>query len=337
MRIQERGIILDNMTTYESSSYSLSSVMFSYISAQMPRPSPQRVEHSNPAFRQEQHRVSHPILQLYRTTFSSAFGATSVSNYRGISLPSTAFQSRLCGCRCGPSFYSPFHICTWRYTRRLWYLATDGVGGRFSGCTKRVLGAIFWWKRSNLNLSSVSPTATVYRHTSDASPVLDMSASVAFSCRNTSACVMKCLSERICFKASPFPMLNTREVVSPPRMAWANNILRQTARPSTLCTYLMFQHRGLFFVPDLTSGLKKTSQESPLTWKHRSTSRSVSSPTRVVSQDIADCTVVTTIRTYASPLAWRVSHPTCSKLLPSCLASWWIAACCPCWIIGILF
>ena len=39
----------------------------------------------------------------------------------------------------------------------------------------------------------------------------------------------------------------------------------QTARPSTLCTYLMFQHRGLFFVPDLMSGLKKTSQESSLT------------------------------------------------------------------------
>ena len=88
-------------------------------------------------------------------------------------------------------------------------------------------------------------------------------------------------------------MLNTREVGSQPSMAWANNIiLLQTARPSTLCAYLMFQHRGLFFVPDLTSGLKKTSQEASLTWKYRSTARSVSSPTRVVSQDIAYCTVV---------------------------------------------
>ena len=46
-------------------------------------------------------------------------------------------------------------------------------------------------------MSSVSPTASVYRHTGAASPALDLSASVAFSCRKTSACVMKCLSERI--------------------------------------------------------------------------------------------------------------------------------------------
>ena len=129
-----------------------------------------------------------------------------------------------------------------------------------------------------------SPTAPVYRHTSAASPALDKSASVAFSYRKTSACIMKCLSERICFRASPFPMPNTRKVVSQPRMARANNILLQTSRPSTLWTYLMFQHRGLIFVPGLTSGMKKTSQESSLTWKHRSTSRSVSSPARVVSQ-----------------------------------------------------
>ena len=51
-------------------------------------------------------------------------------------------------------------------------------------------------------------------------------------------------------------------------------------------------------------------------WKHRSTSRSVASPTKVVSQDIADCTVVSTIRTSASTLTWRVSHSTCSKRWP---------------------
>ena len=178
-----------------------------------------------PALRQEQRRVSHPILQLHRTTYSNAFGATSISHYMGTSLPFSVFHPKFCGCRCGPSLDSPFHICTWRYTRRLWYLAADDVGGRFSGCTNRVLVANFWCMRSNLNLSSVSPTAPVYRHTSDASPELDLSASVAFSCGKTSACVMKCLSERICFRASPFPMLNTREVASQPRMAWANNII----------------------------------------------------------------------------------------------------------------
>ena len=188
---------------------------------------------------------------------------------------------------------------------------------KVSGCTKRVLVATFWWKRCNPKLSSVSPTAPVYRHTSAASPALDMSESVAFSCRKISAFVMKWLSERMCLRASPFPMMNTREVVSQPMMAWANNRWLKTARSSILCTYLMFQHRGLFFVPDLISGLKKTSQESSLTWKHRSTSRSVSSPTNVVLQDNADCTVISTIRTSVSPLVWRVWHPTCSKLWPA--------------------
>ena len=100
------------MTTYVSSLYSLSSVMFSYILAQIHRHSPQPVEHSNPTLRQDDRRVSHPILQLHRITFSSGFGATSMSHCMGTSLPSTAFQPRVCGCRCGPSLDSPFHICT---------------------------------------------------------------------------------------------------------------------------------------------------------------------------------------------------------------------------------
>ena len=79
-------------------------------------------------------------------------------------------------------------------------------------------------------------------------------------CRKIPACVMKWLSERMCFRASLFPMLSTQEIVSEPRMACSNNILLQTARPSTLCTVLMFQHHGPLFVPDEISGLKKTSQ-----------------------------------------------------------------------------
>ena len=61
------------MTTYASSSYSLTSVMISYILAQMPRHSPQPVQQSKPAMRQEHHRVSHHILQLHRTTFQQRF------------------------------------------------------------------------------------------------------------------------------------------------------------------------------------------------------------------------------------------------------------------------
>ena len=60
-------------------------------------------------------------------------------------------------------------------------------------------------------------------------------------------------------------MLNIREVVSQPRMAYSNDIVLQTARPSTLCTFLMFQYHGPFFVPDQISGLKNTSQYSSLT------------------------------------------------------------------------
>ena len=79
-------------------------------------------------------------------------------------------------------------------------------------------------------------------------------------CRKIPACVMKWLSERMCFRASLFPMLSTREIVSQPRMACSNNILLQTARPSTLCTVFMFQHHGPLFVPDEIPGLKKISQ-----------------------------------------------------------------------------
>ena len=81
--------------------------MFSYILAQMPRHSPHPVEQFNPALRQEQHRMSHPIFQLHRTTFSNAFGATSMSHCAGTSLLYTAFQSRFYGCRCGPNLDSP--------------------------------------------------------------------------------------------------------------------------------------------------------------------------------------------------------------------------------------
>ena len=64
---------------------------------------------------------------------------------------------------------------------------------------------------------------------------------------------MKWLSERMCFRASLFPMLSTQEIVSQPRIACSNNILLQTACPSTLCTVLMFQYHGPLFVPDENS------------------------------------------------------------------------------------
>ena len=55
--------------TYVSSSYSLSSVMLSYILAHTHRRCPQPVEHSNPALQQEQRRVSYPILHLIKSHY----------------------------------------------------------------------------------------------------------------------------------------------------------------------------------------------------------------------------------------------------------------------------
>ena len=134
------------MTTYVSSSYSLSSVMFSYILAQMPRNSPQPVEHSNPALGQEQRRASHPILQLHRTTFRSAFGATSMSHCMDTSLSSTAFQPRFCGCRCGLSLDSPS------------IFAAEGTHGGYGTWQLMMSGEgfpaeqnVYWWLPSDEN------------------------------------------------------------------------------------------------------------------------------------------------------------------------------------------
>ena len=77
-----KSYCINKMTIYVSSSYSLSSVMFSFILAQMHRHCPHPVEQSNPVLLQKQRRVSHPILQLHRTNFSSAFWATSMSHCR---------------------------------------------------------------------------------------------------------------------------------------------------------------------------------------------------------------------------------------------------------------
>ena len=60
------------MPTYVSSSYSLSSVMFSYILAHMSRHYPQSVEQPNPALRQEQRRVSHIQSYSYTALHSAA-------------------------------------------------------------------------------------------------------------------------------------------------------------------------------------------------------------------------------------------------------------------------
>ena len=149
------------------------------------------------------------------------------------------------------------------------YLAADDVGGRFSGCTKRVLVATLWWKRCNLNLSSVSPKAFVYRHSSAASPALDNVSDCSILLQEDFSLRYEVVVRTNVFKSDRvlFPWWIPEKLYHSRGWHEQTTVL-QTARPSTLCTYLMFQHRGLFFVPDLISGLKKTSQESSLTWKH---------------------------------------------------------------------
>ena len=98
------------------------------------------LEHSNPALRQEQRKVSHPILRLHRTTFSSAFVATSMSHCMGSSLPSDSVDADMDQALI-PLPY--LHLKVHTEAMVLHYLAADDVGGRFSGCTKRVLVATF--------------------------------------------------------------------------------------------------------------------------------------------------------------------------------------------------
>ena len=198
--MHERSIILHNMTTYVSSS--LSSVMLSYILAQMPRHSPQPVEQSNPALRQEQRRVSLPILQFHRTIFSSAFVETSLSRAAvyPLLLSSQDFvDADVDQALIPPSIFAPGGKHGGYGT---WQLMTLEEG--FQAARN-----VYWWLPSDEILSSVSPTAPVYMHISAASPALDMSEGVAFSCRKISARVMNWLSERMCLRASPIPMLNT--------------------------------------------------------------------------------------------------------------------------------
>ena len=101
----------------------------------------------------------------------------------------------------------------------------------------------------------------MYRHARAASPGLDISEGVACSCRKIPACFVKCMVVKMCLIASSLRVLNTGKVIEP-WIAFTNNIVLQTVRPNTLCTNLMFQHRGFIFVPDLISSSKSNLQES---------------------------------------------------------------------------
>ena len=83
------------MTTYVSSSYSLSSIMFSYILAQMHRHCPHPVEQSNPVLL---HAETAQSVTSHLTATSHYFQQRFLSNIhvtlhgQDSSLPSTAFQ-----------------------------------------------------------------------------------------------------------------------------------------------------------------------------------------------------------------------------------------------------
>ena len=126
------------MTTYVSSLYSLSSDMFSNILAQMHRHSPKLVEQSNPALRQEHRIVSHPILQLHRTTFSNAFGTTSMLSF---------FIARQ------QLWTKPWSSLPYLHLK----VNTEAMVLDSWWCRRTVFKlATFWWKRCNLSLPCAS-------------------------------------------------------------------------------------------------------------------------------------------------------------------------------------
>ena len=126
------------MTTYVSSSYSLSSVVFSYILAQMPRHAPQPVEQSNPALRQEQRRVSHPILQ-YIALLSAALleqhpcHIARAAVYPLLLSSQDSVDADVDQALISPSTFAPVGK----------HGGMDDVGGRFSSCTTRLPVATF--------------------------------------------------------------------------------------------------------------------------------------------------------------------------------------------------
>ena len=252
---------INKMTTYVSSSYSLSSIMFSYVLAQMHRHCPHPVEQSNPVLLQKQRRVSHPILQLHRTTFSSAFWATSMSHYRArtVVYPLLLSSQYNLWMQMWNKPWFPFPYLHLKVNVEAmvvdswwWQLVASEEG--FQAAQN-----VYWWLPTGER--SATSVYLVCHPLQLCTGILGLLLlRLICHCRTIPACVMKWLSERMCFRGSLFPMLSTQEVESQPRMACSYNILLQTARPSTLCTVLMFQHHGPLFVPDEISGLQKTSQ-----------------------------------------------------------------------------
>ena len=106
-------------------------------------------------------------------------------------------------------------------------------------------------------------------------------------------------------------------MVSHPSNECANRRLSQIWSPSTLCTWLMFQHHAACCEFDFGSNLKYSSQFVLFELQQRSKRRSVSSPTKTVSFDAADSIAVCATSTSASASAWMTTMLSCCKWLES--------------------
>ena len=99
------------MTTYVSSSYSLSSVMFSYILAQMPRHSLQPVEHPHFATGTAQSVTSH--LSITSHYFQQRFRSNIHVTLHGHQFTLYCFPANILWMQMWTKPWFPLHICTW--------------------------------------------------------------------------------------------------------------------------------------------------------------------------------------------------------------------------------
>ena len=90
-------------------------------------------------FLQEHRCVLQSVLQLQRIISNNDWHASGRSVRIGRRRPLESLQPQ----SCGRSWFC-FHSWTCKYTLRLWKLAAEDVGGRFSGCKHTLPVASFW-------------------------------------------------------------------------------------------------------------------------------------------------------------------------------------------------
>ena len=156
--------------------------------------------------------------------------------------------------------------------------------------------------------SSVS--LPLYRCEKSIFPASIISLLVELSLLNFLAFFLKCSFSLSIFSGDPFPIPNRPDVVSHPAIAWIKSIFLQTMTPKA-----SFMDKISLITVSLLkfcfmSDLKKILWLFKSAWYSNKTSRSVSSPTTIVSEVKADSMAFDTIKVSASLFAWYTIHPT---------------------------